>query len=229
MKRKTGYLYAIDAGWVPNSIGEFQLRIKLGSTRCCSDPVGALQHRYGTCYGLVNILWLEPSASARRDERKDLFAQFADKRLWQNHELFRFTDIAHFQREVGRFTTGFRIRTGGEQEHKPSAVCNLSQPRFQSRQRLREQMRLRLENNARDEDTTDEDAPKPRVKKGSAAQLAAGKRNYAKYRLKQLQQKTLAKLNSGDPKVEAKLQAITIEKHRCRFDATTQQWVGDQV
>ena len=70
---------------------------------------------------------------------------------------------------------------------------------------------------------------KPRVGKCSASRLAAGKRNYAKYRLKKLQHKTLVKLNSGDPEVRATLKKFTIEKHRCRFDANTQQWVGDRV
>ena len=117
-----GYLYAVVTGLWPDVDGTLRLRIKLGSTRS-GDPVAMCKRRYCTILGRTEILWLEPSADANRDERRVLHTHFKQRRVYPGRELFNFADHADFAEAISAFTLGLRRSTVAEMPYKPRPVA----------------------------------------------------------------------------------------------------------
>ena len=122
-----GYLYAIPTGLWPAADGTLKLRIKLGSTRS-PDPVATCKNRYNTSLGRTEILWLEASANAYRDECDVLHSHFSGRRVFPDRELFEYRDEEEFRQEIVAFTLQFRRATIAEVPYKAAAVLDLKTP-----------------------------------------------------------------------------------------------------
>lgn len=188
--QSSGYLYGLVCGFYPDPASSdptsyqpshMRLHIKLGSLRT-DDPLGALRTAYSRSHGVPQVVCLEPTANAYRDEQHELFTEMLRYRVWAAHEIFAFDNLTHALAMLQDFSKVFHTRTAHEEDAKPphlepapvSARLTLREldERRAARERLQEADRRQREQEREQEQAEQEAARRAKRDRRRARQQA---------------------------------------------------------